>query len=311
MTAPRAAHEPLEAPHDLLITAERIARSVRVGRHASARMGPAIEFDDRRDYQPGDPHSRIDWRLAARADRLSIRLSRDEAQLDVVLALDASASMSFASLRRGADRASGGGDEAGNTKWRCAQRLAASIAMIVARQGDRIGLALARDGAAATLIRPRAGFDAARAVIDALATTEPRGQADLVESLSLVRRLPAASLVVALGDALEDPAPLLRAFAGLRASRAPREAVLLQTLAPDELDLTRLRAARLRDPERHLARAASASDAPAYRHAIEDHLTRLSDGLAAIRVRAVLARTDAEPASVLRTAFSRRVGGPR
>lgn len=305
---PRARPPADAPPPDLRIAADRIAGSLRAGRHPSARMGPAVEPDDRRAYQPGDPLSRIDWRLLARADRLSIRLSRDEAQLDVVLALDASASMGFASLRRGVlARAT---ERTPESKWRCAQRLAAAIALLTVRQGDRVGLALARQGAAPIVIPPRAGLDAAHALIGAIETIQPSGGASLVESLALLRAMPTASLVIAIGDALDEPAPLLRAVAGVRAAPRRRDALLLQTLAPDELDLSRLRAARLRDPEGRAVRRAAASDAPAYRVAIESHLAALSAGLASMGARAVVARTDTDPAETLRRAFVRRVLPP-
>ncbi len=63
--------------------------------------GIGLEWDDYRDYQPGDDFRLIDWRLSGRAVgpdgrmRLLVRERRAERQLEVVLALDASLSMEF------------------------------------------------------------------------------------------------------------------------------------------------------------------------------------------------------------------------
>ncbi len=63
------------------------------GERRSKKRGQSVEFDDYRDYVPGDDLRFIDWNVYARLDRLFIKLFLEEEDLALHLALDASASM--------------------------------------------------------------------------------------------------------------------------------------------------------------------------------------------------------------------------
>ncbi|MDX2116198.1 MAG: DUF58 domain-containing protein [Planctomycetota bacterium] len=63
------------------------------GERRSKRRGQSVEFDDYRDYVPGDDLRFIDWNVYARFDRLFIKLFLEEEDLSVHIAVDASPSM--------------------------------------------------------------------------------------------------------------------------------------------------------------------------------------------------------------------------
>lgn len=63
------------------------------GERRSKKRGQSVEFDDYRDYTPGDDLRHIDWNVYARFDRLFIKLFLEEEDLSLHIALDASASM--------------------------------------------------------------------------------------------------------------------------------------------------------------------------------------------------------------------------
>lgn len=63
------------------------------GERRSKRRGRSVEFDDYRDYVPGDDLRHIDWNVLARLDRLVVKIFQEEEDLAVHLVLDASASM--------------------------------------------------------------------------------------------------------------------------------------------------------------------------------------------------------------------------
>lgn len=63
------------------------------GERRSKRRGRSVEFDDYRNYSPGDDLRHIDWNVYARLDRLFIKLFREEEDLAVHVLLDTSASM--------------------------------------------------------------------------------------------------------------------------------------------------------------------------------------------------------------------------
>ncbi|HYE63873.1 MAG TPA: DUF58 domain-containing protein [Phycisphaerales bacterium] len=63
------------------------------GERRSKRRGRSVEFDDFRNYVPGDDLRHIDWNILARLDKFFIKLFREEEDLALHLILDASASM--------------------------------------------------------------------------------------------------------------------------------------------------------------------------------------------------------------------------
>ena len=65
------------------------------GEHLAGRSGASNEFNDYRDYSPGDDIRYVDWNIFARLHRPYIKLYLEEEQLHVVLLIDASSSMVF------------------------------------------------------------------------------------------------------------------------------------------------------------------------------------------------------------------------
>lgn len=63
------------------------------GERRSKRRGQSVEFDDYRQYAPGDDLRHIDWNVFARLDRFFVKLFREDEDLIVHLVIDASASM--------------------------------------------------------------------------------------------------------------------------------------------------------------------------------------------------------------------------
>jgi uncharacterized protein (DUF58 family) len=63
------------------------------GERRSKRRGRSVEFDDFRNYVPGDDLRHIDWNIFARLDRLFVKLFREEEDLALHVVVDSSASM--------------------------------------------------------------------------------------------------------------------------------------------------------------------------------------------------------------------------
>lgn len=66
------------------------------GSRSGRRAGSSIDFQDYRDYQPGDDLRFIDWSIYARTDRLTIKLYREEVAPHLDLIVDGSRSMNLA-----------------------------------------------------------------------------------------------------------------------------------------------------------------------------------------------------------------------
>lgn len=73
----------------------QVAASGWAGSRSGRRAGTSIDFQDYREYQPGDDLRFIDWGIFARSDRLTIKMFREEVTPHLDLILDGSCSMAL------------------------------------------------------------------------------------------------------------------------------------------------------------------------------------------------------------------------
>jgi uncharacterized protein (DUF58 family) len=73
----------------------QVAASGWTGSRSGRRAGTSIDFQDYREYQPGDDLRFIDWGIYARSDRLTVKLYREEVIPHLDLVLDGSRSMNL------------------------------------------------------------------------------------------------------------------------------------------------------------------------------------------------------------------------
>src|SRR5579885_3560134 len=85
----------------LLVEAERVAITVSQGVHGRRRVGQGETFWQFRQYEPGEPAQRIDWRESARSDRLYVR----ETEWEASERLDLARQLAFDGLRLGSEPA--------------------------------------------------------------------------------------------------------------------------------------------------------------------------------------------------------------
>ena len=116
---------------DLELIARTVVQGFMHGLHRAPRLGHSTDFAEHRPYQPGDDIRRIDWRVFGRTDRHYVKEFEADTNAAIVLAVDVSKSMDYAS--------------AGVRKFDYARMLAAALAWFSQRQGDRIGLVLYAD----------------------------------------------------------------------------------------------------------------------------------------------------------------------
>ena len=212
----------LSAIADLELVSRRVVDGTISGLHRSPFHGYSAEFSQYRHYRPGDDLKYIDWKLFARTDRLYTKQFRETTNVLCSIGVDASASMNYAS--RG-----------GVTKFEYARLLAASIAYLVSRQGDAIGLVTFSDGLKSYL-PSRGGQAHLRSLLLTLGRTEPSGAtraaAALVRVLDLLKR---RGLLVLISD-LYDESPEVE-LALKRASHTGHEVILFHVLTRDEVEL--------------------------------------------------------------------------
>jgi len=118
--------ELLETVRRVETRTNRLVNDTMVGAYLSHFKGRGMDFEELREYVPGDEVRDIDWNVTYRLGRPFVRRYREERELGVVLAVDVSASSSFGSLRR--------------TKREYAAEIAATLAISAARNSDKVAL---------------------------------------------------------------------------------------------------------------------------------------------------------------------------
>ncbi len=224
----------------LRLKARSVADGVYAGSHKSPRKGSGIEFGGHRAYVPGDDLRYIDRHALMRHDQLLIREFETETDRDLWLFVDATKSMSYA------------GPGAPGPKYGFAALIAAALAYIAVRTGDRVALDFL-GGKGARPIPPRAGRDAFERIAMALEDVEPDG--DLSADRSVIeqalgqaqRSARRGAIQVVLTDLLDLPGGSLEAFTAL--TTRGRLLQVIQVLAPAERDFPFEGAVQLRSLE--------------------------------------------------------------
>lgn len=197
MTKPAWSAEVLARIAHLHLTARAAVGGWRTGSHRSVRSARGMEFIDYKEYSPGDPIRDVDWKVAARSDKLVIRRHEVETEVPVTLVLDASADM-------GTD---GEADALSGTKHATAVSVAATLAVFLERKGDPVGLEiLAGADVSWPRIPHRTGRPHLAQILGALASVRPDGRAELAAQLpGIIERTPRRGVIVLVSDLMEEP----------------------------------------------------------------------------------------------------------
>ena len=123
--------ELLETVRRVEVRTNRLVNDTMVGAYLSHFKGRGMDFEELREYIPGDEVRDIDWNVTFRMGRPFVKRFREERELAMVLAIDVSASSAFGSLRR--------------TKREFAAEIAGTLAISAARSSDKVALLLFTD----------------------------------------------------------------------------------------------------------------------------------------------------------------------
>jgi uncharacterized protein (DUF58 family) len=113
------------------ITTSRLVTDVFAGQYHSVFKGRGLEFDEVREYFPGDDVRTIDWNVTARTGKPHIKKYVEERELTVMLLVDVSLSCQFSSVN--------------DLKSKLAAEIAALLAFSAIRNNDKIGLLIFTD----------------------------------------------------------------------------------------------------------------------------------------------------------------------
>ena len=220
---------------NLSFASRRVVEGQYAGRHASPQRGHSVEFNDYRQYMPGDEIADIDWKIFGRTDKLFVKLFEHQSDMTVNLIVDGSASMAYAGL------------DGQYSKFDHACMMAAAIAFLTTQQQDKISFGLAQRGLG-EFHRPYGSFSHLVGILKAMEAVKPAGQAHLAEALrKMAGLIGRRGLLVIFSDLLDDPEEIFNAISIF--THRGSEVILFHVLHQDELKLPALQEAVFEDSE--------------------------------------------------------------
>lgn len=278
----------------LEFVAREVVEGFVAGLHRSPHRGFSVEFAEHRMYQPGDDLRYVDWRMYGRSDRYYIKQFEEETNLRAYLLIDTSASMAWTSS-----------ESTLPPKLWYAKQLAASLALMLLRQGDAVGV-VGFDEKIRSHVSPRGGR---RQWHDLVRGIEPLAAAGGTEAGSALRdiagRLSRRGLVVLISDLLVDPESTRLALRFLR--HRGHEVLVFHLLDPGERELPAVRDARFVDPETGEELPVSVADLRnEYRQAVEHALDEWRSTLVAQGIDYTVLETDRPMVHALRAYLHKR-----
>lgn len=167
------------------ITTKRLATDVFAGAYHSVFKGQGVEFDEVREYQPGDDIRTIDWNVTARTGRPHIKKFIEEREMTVMIVVDASRSCHFATTQE--------------LKSKLAAEIAAVLAFSAIKNNDKVGLVIFTENIE-KFIPPRKGLQHVLRVIREVLYFKPQGRAtnikNALEFLSKVARRRSVAFII-------------------------------------------------------------------------------------------------------------------
>ena len=206
--------EILKKIRQIELRTNRIVTETLAGQYHSVFKGQGMNFDEVREYQPGDDVRAIDWNVTARMNHPFIKKFVEERELTLMLVVDVSGSGLFGSRAQ--------------SKRELAAEIASVLAFSAIRNNDKVGLLLFTDEVE-KFIPPRKGRSHVLRVIREVLFFEPKRRGtDLVQALEFMGRvLPHRAIAVVISDFLVNSGRELSQLAA--AKHSPTAAVCGQT----------------------------------------------------------------------------------
>lgn len=273
------------------------------GAYRSVFKGRGMDFEEAREYQPGDEIRSIDWNVTARTGKAHVKKYREERELTMMLAVDLSASGQF-----------GSGD---SSKREIAAEIASTLAFSAARNNDKVGLVLFTEDAE-HIIPPRKGRrHILRLIRDILAFEPQHRGTNIARALEEVNRiLKRRAIVVLVSDFLQgpdgkipDPEGKSEVFKALDITNRRHDLVCFEIVDPRETVLPALGVLTLEDSETGEIVSLDTSSAAVRKTYAAINARRLADfkrTLARSKIDLLEIRTDKPFITPLRKFFERR-----
>jgi len=174
----------LKKIHKLELKTRRLVNAGFAGQYHSVFKGQGMNFEEVREYAPGDEIRSIDWNVTARMNTPYVKKFTEERELTVILAVDVSASGSFGSVHL--------------SKREFAAEVAAILAFSAIHNNDKVGLLLFSEQVE-LFLPPKKGRSHTLRLIREMLYLEPKGRGtDIAGALDYLNRVVSRRAVVFL-----------------------------------------------------------------------------------------------------------------
>src|ERR1700738_3570368 len=153
--------EILKKIRQIEIRTNRLVTESLAGQYHSVFKGQGMNFEEVREYQPGDEVRSIDWNVTARMNHPFIKKFVEERELTLMLTVAVSAAVLFGSR--------------GQSKRELAAEIASVLAFSAIRNNDKVGLILFSDRVE-LFIPPKKGGSPTLRIIREILFFEPAGR---------------------------------------------------------------------------------------------------------------------------------------
>ncbi len=207
--------------NNIELKARLVVEGFITGLHRSPYHGFSVEFAEHRQYRDGDSLKHVDWKVLARTDRFYVKQFEEETNLRSMIAVDASASMKFASK--------------GNiSKFEYASYLAASLSYLLIKQRDAAGITL-YDTKIRYYLPPNSRQSYLNLMLKALDSTVPANETGTAKALDvLAEKIKRRGLVIVISDLFDNIDSVMNALSHFRHKK--HDVIVFQVLDPREID---------------------------------------------------------------------------
>ena len=288
----------METPKEILKKIRHIELKTRglvqaafAGQYRSVFKGRGMNFEEVREYQPGDEVRTIDWNVTARMGHPYVKKFTEERELTVMLVVDVSASGNYGSARL--------------SKRELAAEVACLLAFSAIRNNDKVGLILFSDRVE-LFIPPKKGRLHTLRLIREILFFTPKGRGtDAAAALSYLNRVVTRRSVVFLLSDFQT-ADFSRE---LSVTSRRHDLVAIPVIDPREEELPDIGLVTLEDAETGELIDINTSDRSlraAYSHLFYKRRDELLKNLQRKRIDTISLKTDADYLPALRTFFKNR-----
>jgi len=288
----------METPRDILKKIRRLEIKTRglveaafAGQYHSVFKGRGMNFEEVREYAPGDEVRSIDWNVTARMGHPYIKKFTEERELTVMLIVDVSASGNYGSVHL--------------SKREIAAEVACLLAFSAIRNNDKVGLILFSDHVE-LYIPPKKGRIHTLRMIREILFYEPAGRGtDITVALNYLNRVVNHKAVVFMISDFQA-SDFSKA---LSITSRRHDLVAIPIIDPREESLPNVGIIALEDAEtgeQIEVNTADSATRAAYLHIIDKRRTELFGHLRRNRIDSISLRTNQDYLPALRTFFQQR-----